>query len=86
MNEKTFSAMRRAIAAPLAAFLLIFIFAAMSFADSWTVDTKWYDDYKTTRGTKEKPFLISTPEELAGLAQLTNKVGDWLNPSVLFKG
>ena len=85
MSKKIFYIMRRTTDASLAAFLLIFIFAAMSFADSWTIDTKWYDDYKTTRGTKEKPFLISTPEELAGLAQLTNKVGNWANPSVLFK-
>lgn len=72
--------------AAFCAILLLTLVVSGAFAESWEIDTRWYDNYKNERGTKENPFLISTPEELAGLAQLTNKVGNWQNPSVSFKG
>lgn len=69
-----FSKLRRVAAA--AVFFVLFAVSA-AFADAWTPDTSWYDDYKDTRGTKENPFLISTPEELAGLAELVNVERGW---------
>lgn len=84
MNVRTLLKTKRAVAAQLA-LLILLVFAAAVYADSWTPDTRWYDDYKNERGTKEKPFLISTPEELAGLAKLTNRVGNWFDPSIYFK-
>ena len=61
MNVRTLLKTKRAVAAQLA-LLILLVFAAAVYADSWTPDTRWYDDYKNERGTKEKPFLISTPE------------------------
>ena len=84
MNVRTLLKTKRAVAAQLA-LLILLVFAAAVYADSWTPDTRWYDDYKNERGTKEKPFLISTPEELAGLAKLMNRVGNWFDPSIYFK-
>ena len=61
--------------------LLIIILSAgsvMAASDSWTPDTSWYDDYKNERGSVDNPFLISTPEELAGLAKMVNvPSGQW---------
>lgn len=66
--------------------LLIFTAACAISAGSLTPDTKWYDDYKTTRGTAENPFIISTAEELAGLADLVKRPGGMGKPAkILFK-
>lgn len=65
----SFCKIKRVIAA---LFLFLLLAASSAFADAWEADTSWYDDYKNERGTEENPFLISSPEELAGLAKLVN--------------
>ena len=46
-----------------------------TWQDSGFVDTNWFNNWPN-RGTAEHPFLISTPQELAGLANLVNGVGN----------
>ncbi len=47
---------------------------AENAADAWngTDDTSWYTDAEEDAGTADKPYEISTAEQLAGLAQLVN--------------
>jgi len=43
-----------------------------SWQDAGHFDTRWFDDYTTTRGTESDPFLIGTAQEFAGLARIVN--------------
>lgn len=47
---------------------------AENAADAWngTDNTSWYTDAEEDAGTADKPYEISTAEQLAGLAQLVN--------------
>ncbi|MCL2570635.1 MAG: InlB B-repeat-containing protein [Firmicutes bacterium] len=47
-----------------------------TWQDDGFVNTSWFTDFESTRGSHEFPFLISTPQELAGLARLVNGVGN----------
>lgn len=86
-SRKDKTAKRLAILTAVAVCIVMALAAAASAASpKWEPDTAWYDDYKNTRGTEDNPFLIGTPEELAGLAKLACEVGTWFQPGVSFKG
>jgi len=46
-----------------------------TWQDDGFVDRAWFDNFPN-RGTATNPFLIGTPQELAGLARLVNGVGN----------
>ncbi|EXG78277.1 Synerg-CTERM sorting domain-containing protein [Cloacibacillus evryensis] len=78
--NKSFKKLGRNLALAAAAIFVVILFAGsmIGASDSWTPDTSWYDNYKNERGSAENPFLISSPEELAGLAKITNVAfGQW---------